>query len=144
MPDFNTVRFTNGPEIFDYVDPAILPIDYGGTMTNEKSRLKIDFIRRHVNWKTYRDPQKRLVIRPESAISVKTVDSDIIDAELEALGIKGDGDDVGAEISQNKQVMKDLQDFFRIREQIVDNILMFEISVNKRGHAYNTSQGHYL
>ncbi|KAJ3375217.1 hypothetical protein HDU84_000610 [Entophlyctis sp. JEL0112] len=100
------IRFTNGPEIFDYV--AILPIE--------------------------------LVIRPESAISVKTVDSDTIDAELEALGIKGDGDDVGGRNSPNKQVMKNLQDVFRVREQIVDNLLMLEISVNKRGHAYETSQ----
>ncbi|KAJ3200725.1 hypothetical protein HDU82_008663 [Entophlyctis luteolus] len=98
MPDFNTVRFTNGREIFDYVDPAILPIEYGRTMTDEKIKTEVaDFIRRQDERKLENvpSPRKRLVIRPESAISVKTVDSDTIDAELEALGIKGDGDDVG-------------------------------------------------
>ncbi|KAJ3196716.1 hypothetical protein HDU82_001682, partial [Entophlyctis luteolus] len=108
MPDFNTVRFTNGSEIFDYVDPAMVPIEYGGTMTDEQIKNDVeDFIRRQyeveglrytpidiksVNWKTYRVPGMDFVIRPESAISVKTVDYDAIDAELEALGIKGDGD----------------------------------------------------
>ncbi|KAJ3208819.1 hypothetical protein HDU83_007880 [Entophlyctis luteolus] len=102
IPDFELFVFTKGDELFEYVEPAMLPVDFGGKVTEEQLDADIEeFIRRQyavegleytpidvnsINWKTYRPSGVDFTVRPESAISVKSIDYDTIDAQLEALG----------------------------------------------------------
>ncbi|KAJ3393465.1 hypothetical protein HDU84_001956 [Entophlyctis sp. JEL0112] len=104
VPDFQSSVFTNSEDILKYVDPSMLPMDFGGTVTEEQLEADIeDFIKRqyaiegltyspidikNINWKTYRPSGMDFSVRPESAISVKSIDYDAIDAELEAQGYK--------------------------------------------------------
>ncbi|KAJ3389237.1 hypothetical protein HDU84_008975 [Entophlyctis sp. JEL0112] len=104
VPDFDNNVFTKGDELFNYIDPAMTPVELGGTVTEEQLDADIeDFIIRqyaveglryspidikNINWKTYRPPGMDFVVRPESAISAKSIDYDAVDAELELQGFK--------------------------------------------------------
>ncbi|KAJ3378679.1 hypothetical protein HDU84_007391 [Entophlyctis sp. JEL0112] len=102
LPDYDLFRFVHGEEIFEYAESSVLPTDFGGTVTEQQLDADIeDFIIQQyaleglryspislsdINWKTYRPPGMDFMVRPESAISARSIDFDAIGAALAKFG----------------------------------------------------------
>ncbi|KAJ3383517.1 hypothetical protein HDU84_003568 [Entophlyctis sp. JEL0112] len=98
----NQFIFKKGPEIFELVDPSMLPSEYGGLITEEQLDNQIEaFIKsryaeeglkyvpidiRAVDWKTYRVPGKVAFSRTESAVPASVIDYQAVESELMSLG----------------------------------------------------------
>ncbi|KAJ3379880.1 hypothetical protein HDU84_006337 [Entophlyctis sp. JEL0112] len=125
FPEFPQILFTKGQELFQYVDPSMLPQEFGGTITPEQMDADIeDQIKRMyaleglryspidvkaINWRTYRVPGPVYESRPYSSISSQPIDFDAIDAHLRAMGISDDHEmdlDEGDNSKSNKSNTK--------------------------------------
>ncbi|KAJ3030772.1 UNVERIFIED_CONTAM: hypothetical protein HDU68_007849 [Siphonaria sp. JEL0065] len=99
-----TVHFIDKDQVSKFVDPAKVPVDFGGLVSLADSDANMEeFIRdqyaregiryepidvSEINWKTYKIPDVDLSVRPESAMSVSSnIDFDKIDAQVEAMGL---------------------------------------------------------